>query len=749
MLRALLFTMCSAYTAECALAADADPAHIEEIIVTALKRETPLGTTPLAVTALSGERLEFLGATEFNDYFRRVPGLATADSGSGRKRYLIRGVSTIETGLSQATVAQYIDEIPITDNFDQQPDPRLIDIERVEVLRGPQGTLFGARSMAGTIRTITRKPQLDRFEASGSLSLSQTRFGGTNASLDAVVNAPLGNTLAVRMSAFHSTQDGYIDNVFPGGTFVAAPGSIPPGIPIPPPVTLPAVNEPNFSSVEFSGGRGAVRWIPTDAVTVDVMGLVQVGNIGGVPFYNVQQTGNEANGLLTSIVGDSGNDDKLYLASGTLTYAFDMATLTAVGSYAERENAALNATQVIGPISNGTSSSVAAFGADTQSWTFEARLASNSGDLWDWLLGGYAFMQDRSGTQRMQIGFGSVTVQHSTFASNTDELAAFGELTFRPIEQLAFTVGARYSDYRNRLDRFNIVAPPGSFIGQDPNPPRYQADDTTLKFQLGYTVSDEIFTYALASQGFRPGGFNPNASPGFNNVPSTFASDSLWNYELGAKTAFFDRRFTFNAALYRIDWKNMQVQGFTPAPVGPMPITYATNASGSQIIGLELETEARFSRYISADWSFNHFFKNALTKAAPVNPNGLAPQAGDPLSFNPESSFNAGLEAHAPLSGGWDWFGRVDWSFVGRRFTGFRATLNNGQPNQFYNNLAPYHLLGLRVGVSSGPWRLTVYAENLTDERAVLRQENQGPPTTTLRVTARPRTIGATISARY
>lgn len=731
------------------MAADNAPPQVEEIVVTALKRETPLSTTPLAVSALTGERLEFLDATEFNDYFRRVPGLATADSGNGRKRYLIRGVSTIETGLSQATVAQYVDEVPITDNFDQQPDPRLVDIERVEVLRGPQGTLFGARSMAGTIRTITRKPTLNRFEANGSVSLSQTRFGGLNANLDAVMNVSLGEKIAARASAFYSTQDGYIDNVFPGGRYVAAPGSIPPGVPIPPPVTLAAINVKNFSGVDFAGGRGALRWAPTDALTIDVMGLMQIGKIDGVPYFNVGQTGNEANGLLTSVVGRNGNNDKLYIASGTATYTFDIATLTAVGSYTERLNATRNTTQLTGAISNGTNSSVGSFGADTRAWTFETRLTSNDAGPWQWLIGGYAFSQDRTGAQTMKLGFGSVTLQDSTFASATDELAAFGELTFKPVEKLSLTVGARYSDYRNRLDRFNIVGPPGSFVGQDPNPPKFQEGNTTLKFQIGYEAADDVFVYTLASQGFRPGGFNPNASPGFNQVPTTFASDSLWNFEVGAKTAFFQRRFTLNAALYRIDWKNMQVQGFAPAPIAGMPITYATNASGSEIVGLELEGEVRFNRYLSADWAFNHFFKDALTKAAPVNPTGLAPQAGDPLSFNPETSLNLGLETHASVTEHLDWFARLDWSFVGRRFTGFRSTLNNGQPNQFYNNLAPYNLFGVRAGLSSGPWRFAVYAENLTDERPILRQENLGPPATTLRVTARPRTVGVTVSARY
>jgi hypothetical protein len=165
-------------------------------------------------------------------------------------------------------------------------------------------------------------------------------------------------------------------------------------------------------------------------------------------------------------------------------------------------------------------------------------------------------------------------------------------------------------------------------------------------------------------------------------------------------------------------------------------------------VGLEVEASAAVTDRLSLDLSFNHFFQNELSRNAPVNPNGLAPMEGDPLSFNPVTSFNAGGEHRAPVLG-LDGFLRLDWSYAGRRFTGFRPTLNTGAVNSLFNRLPSYHLFSLRAGVADGPWRLTLSVENLADARPRLVQENnqQGVPST--RVTARPRTVGLNLSVAY
>jgi outer membrane receptor protein involved in Fe transport len=719
-------------------------ARLEEILVTATKRTTDLQLTPLAISALSGEFLQKTGTYDFQDYFRKVPGLAVLDNGAGRKRYLLRGVSSIAAQGSQATVAQYLDEVPLTDNNDQQPDPRLIDIERVEVLRGPQGTLFGARAVSGTIRTITHKPVVGRFEGNASATISNTKFGGTNANLEGVINVPLSDTVAVRMSGFYSREDGYVDNIFPGGVIALTPAQVPPGVPIPPPVAVAAFSQPNYSEVTYYGGRGAFRWQPSDRMTVDLMVLGQQGKLAGVPFYSVGLTGNEANGLKTSVLGGSGNDDQLLIGSGTISYAFDWADLTANASYAKRDNFADAGASLIGPGPAGTST----FGGDMGSMTFETRLASKAEGRWQWLVGGYAFDQNRDSRNTMAIGLGGFTIMDITAHADTTEYAGFGELAFKPIDALTLTAGLRYSDYKNHLHQVFFVTPPGGNLTPDL---LFKENSTTLKFEVTYTASRDVMVYALASQGFRPGGYNPNAAPGFNNVPESYDSDSLWNYELGAKTAWFDHRLTINGAVYMIDWNDMQVQGFTPAPIAASPpITYTTNASTSRIVGLELEASAQMTDRLSFDFSFNHFFKNNLTTDPPPNPNGLAAKAGDPLSYNPETSFNLGGEYRAPLTDTMTGFARVDWSYTGRRFTGFRPFLVNGQPNSIYNNLPPYHLVNVRIGVNAERWRLSLYVDNVADARPIMQQQNlTSPPPATLRVTSRPRTVGASIARNF
>jgi outer membrane receptor protein involved in Fe transport len=721
---------------------------IEEVIVTALKRETTLDATPLAVTAISSELLEELGARDFNAYFQKAPGLVAQDSGSGRKRYVIRGVNNQGSGLTQATVAQYLDEVPITDNFNQQPDPYLVDIERVEILRGPQGTLFGARSMSGTVRTITRKPNLERFEAKGTAILSWTKYGGRNENLEAIVNAPLSDTLAVRASAFYADEEGYIDNDFAGGTFRPVPSQLPPGVVNPAPITLDPVREENFTDVAYSGARGAVRLQPSDTLTLDVTSMVQKGEVGGAPSYDPTATGNERKGLVTAVVGNSGNDDKLWISSITANYEMDWATATAVAAYTDRNNFVLSAAQAAGALFGGGPGSTVTFGADTESWAFEARLASPDVGAWQWITGLYVFSQDRNGRLVDFVGFGNFTVQNVNFVNASDEYALFGELSYAPTDALTLTVGARSSDYKNTLHRFFIVPPPNSRFAAntaDPNPPRFDEKSTTLKFEANYDFSDDALVYVMAAQGFRPGGFNPNAAE-FAAVPDDYDSDSIWSYEIGAKSTWLERRLSARGALYRIDWDDIQGEGFTPNPFGPGQVSYTTNISNARIVGLELETQARLTDELSLDANLNHFFQSELLEPAPAQPGGLMPQAGDKLPFNPEWSFNIGLDYRRAITADLDGSLRIDWSHTGDRITGFRPFTAAGAPFNGYYDFKAYDTVNVRAGVSSGPWRVQAFINNLMDARPVTQQRNFAPLPVVLRNTIKPRTIGLNIT---
>lgn len=723
------------------------PAGIAEIVVTATKRETTLQTTPVAISVVSGRMLDEAGARGFDDYYRQVPGLEVVDNGAGRKRYIIRGVNGQQASMMAATVAQYVDEVPITNNFDLQPDPRLVDIERIEVLRGPQGTLFGARAMSGAIRTITRKPVFGRVEGSATVGLSGTHDGGANERAEAVLSLPLASTAAVRFNGFYSHDEGYVDNVFTGGTFDFSGLPLPPGVPTPPPVTLPSAAEKNYSDVTYYGGRMALRWAANDRLVIDLTGLGQHGKVGGPPQYDPALTGNGS--FKISAFGSRGNSDTLLIGTGTVTYDFDAAQLTAVGAYSYRDNQVLDNTPRSATLENGESRNS---GGVTKGRTVEVRLASKGGGALQWLVGGYYFNQDQNALATMAIGFGGVTVSSIFSNGVAKEYAGFGEATYEIIEHLKLTAGLRYSDTVTALNQIFYIPPPGAPFapgGTNPNPPRFAETNVSLKFSASYDFSKDLFTYFTAAQGDRPGGFNASAVPGFTAVPPGYNHDSLWNYEVGMKSTFLDRRLSVDGAVYRIDWSNMQAESFVNAPIGNRLISYVTNASSARIIGLEIEAASKLTERLSLDVSFNHLFESELTEDAPVNPVGFKPRAGDRLPYSAKTAFNVGADYRRPLTDAISGFVHVDWSYTSGRTTGFRPLLENGQPNDSYNVFAGYHLVGLRVGASSGPWRATVYVDNIADARPVLQQTNATGSGFVGRVTTRPRTIGLTLSATY
>lgn len=749
--RAASGVLVCALTAAPALAQDAVPAagQVEEIVITATKRTTLLQTTPIAVTAITGMQLDFLDARDFAAYARRVPGLNAVDQGAGRKRYIIRGIATDDSNRSQATVAQYVDEVAITNSFGQQPDPRLIDVERVEVLRGPQGTTFGARSMAGAIRTITRKPAMDRVQGNVQLQGSFTKFGGLNASAEAVLNTPVvENVLAVRAAGFYARDEGYVDNVFAGGTFTARANQLPPGVPVPPPTVIARVDDENYSDVRFFGGRILARWTPSDRLTVDAMGLVQKGRIGAPSFYSVQATGNESRGLVMELIGNGASDDDLQVATLTASYDLDFATLTAVGAYSNRDNASDAMANVTGTLDNSGPGTTRAFGNDITGRTAEIRLVSNDDAQLQWLIGGYAFWSQTNSRQRDYLGFTRVVVQHQLSYGDSREKAVFGELSYRFTDRIGVTAGVRYSDYYDRMQRYVIVSPGNVFPPGFVTPESFAEDNVSWKFDVDYRVSDDVFLYAVAAQGFRPGGFNPAPPPSVTNFPASFASDGLWSYELGAKTSWLENRLTANGAVYTVDWSDIQVLSFTPG-VGTMLIPFTTNAGSADIYGAELELTARPAEGLTFDLALNHFLKAELTADMPPSANGLRPLNGDPLPNNSKWSFNLGVEYRRAVWGGLDGFVRLDWSHAGRRTTGFRPTLQNGAVNNGYNNLAAYNLIDARIGVGTREWRATFFVENIFDERPVINQQNFAPLPVTIRNTRRPRTVGVSMRKEW
>ena len=720
---------------------------IDEIIVTATKRETSLLFTPLSITALSGETLETLGALNFEDYFSKVPGLNAVDEGPGRKTYVVRGVNNRESAFAQATVAQYLDEVPITNNQGRQPDPLLVDIERVEVLRGPQGTLFGARSLSGAVRTITRKPVMNDVEARGRASLSFTKFGGANINLDSAINIPIiDDELAMRVVGYYSARDGYIDNDFPGGVFT--PTFLPPGVPPPPPVALAPIQEENINDYLAYGGRALMRWQPNERLTLDLMAMAQIGRNEGSPTYFRDATGDESEGLITTIVNTNGNDDDSWTYNATLAYEMDWAEWTTVASYFTRDTTTENFDSTAGIATMGGPGSSRTFGEDTNIYALETRMATTLDGPLQVLAGLYYFDEQRLGEQVRFEAFRQATVAQSTFDARQDEFAVFGELNFDVTDRLTLTAGGRYSEFDSTVFRVFFISPPMSNIplGPELNPPRYSESATSLKFLAGYDVSDKTYVFVQAAQGLRPGGFNPNFVPGLTTFPETFESDSLWNYEIGGRTELWDDRLFLDGAIYYIDWSNIIVESFgAPPGGGPQVINFPINAGSAEISAIELAANMRLARGFNVDIAFNHFFSAELTEDFPPANGNFIARAGDDLPYNAKTSLNVGMQYRQPIGGGWDGSLRLDWRYVGKRTSGFRPLNADNTINNAYNEYDDYSLFNLRAGVEREQWRLSVFANNLFDARPVVNQRNFFPFDIQTRVSPTPRTVGISI----
>ncbi|QIB65188.1 TonB-dependent receptor [Kineobactrum salinum] len=270
--------------------------QLEEVVVTALRRGTSLQDTPISISALGGDTLARIGADDFEDYVGKVPGLNLLDNGPGSRRLVIRGVQ----GAGEAQVGLYYDEVPVTgapgsasDAGQRQPDIKMVDIERVEVLRGPQGTLYGSGTMGGTLRVITNKPDTTAFSARIGSDLSHTEKGGMNTKVTGMVNVPLiENKLALRVVAYDHDLEGYIDNV--------------------------AYNKDDINDEKTSGGRVSMRWMPTDNFTLTGMYIYQDTETGGGFFYQ-QDVGD----LKTATPARNPFEDEVNIANITGELVFD------------------------------------------------------------------------------------------------------------------------------------------------------------------------------------------------------------------------------------------------------------------------------------------------------------------------------------------------------------------------------------------------------------------------------------------
>jgi iron complex outermembrane recepter protein len=673
-----------------------------DIIVTATKRgEATVMKIPLSVQAFGGEALERRGALEFDDFSRLVSGLQAFDQGPGNKRLILRGINSGGAG----TVGVYVDEIVLTGENSQgtgglQADPKLFDLDRVEVLKGPQGTTFGSSSLSGVVRYLINKPDLTRFGLDGRIQATQQRYAGIGTNLDTTVNLPvIEDVFALRASIFYQYRPGYISNRF----------------------------EKDYNDDTTWAGRVQARLKLGDA-TLDLFYQEQDVDAGLNYFNLTDYAGRPVPKYYQSGPERLGFDENMRLLNATLNYDLGFGTLTATGSHTRRRMQFTRpASQVIASAAGSSNPEDPSLRSVIQQPrlskvdAFELRFASNWGGPVQALAGVYYQRDKRNFASIVSTvnasgyvgggGLYGITLQDRRLYTQITEKAAFGELTWQVTDRFKLVGGLRVFKFDNESQPTVNVRPLGR-AGTGPGVVTKASDSSAIgRVIASYDVSDELMAYAQVAQGYRPGGTNDPAAAALGGVtvPAGFNSDKLVNYEAGLKLNTTDRRFALTMAGFYIDWTDLQTTLFTPtAPGGSTRYTYTGNAGKARVYGAELEATVRPVTSLAIGLSGS--YSNAKLKQT-IEGSGVA---GDRIPYTPKIAGTLSVDYRFDLTDSVAGFVGADESYVGNRATSFpRITA-------MYTPLSSYYTTNIRAGVEFSNYRLTATVKNLFDNDEIV-----------------------------
>lgn len=759
--------------------------QLEEILVTATKRTESLQDVAVAVQALNGSNLEDMNVSAFDDYIRYLPSATAGGRGPGQNTVFIRGMATnqISTMLSgsQGTmpnVALYLDEQPVTAPG-RNLDPYITDIERVEVLPGPQGTLFGASSQAGTVRIITNKPLIDIFEAGFTAGMAATKDGAMSNSAEAHINLPLvDGKFAVRGAFYNDSQGGYIDNVEGSKQLSSGNPSFPAG------ATLgtahnTALVEEDFNDASYRGARLSGRYVVNADWDLLLQHTQQDLSADGVFDYDPTVGDLEVQRYFPDELEDS-------FGQTSWTLEGRLAALDAVytGAYLDREieqridytgysDSGAFVPYYICNYPAYTSCTAPDIGFQGQQWhervTHEFRVSGDLGDRWSVVAGvfyddltietidNYLYLLNNAEEFAPNAPISAAnSIDPSPRASDVgffnditrteSQLAFFGELGFDLVpDTLTATVGLRQynmeSDFTGSSNFTPLRGGPDDDRGRNYDAAPHttsplELDDVIPKFTLTWNASPDVLFYGTYSEGFRPGGFNrggglASANPTFPSPPVTYNTDDVVNYEFGWKTELMNGDMRFNGSAYMINWSDMQLSRFDPVNVSIL--TFIENAADAEIRGIEgdLSWAATDSLVLFGSFSYNDT-ELVETKAQIVE---LVPE-GSSLPLTPELQLNARAR-YSWFVGDYDAYWQLALQYAGETTNSLVAV--DSRKQESYTNA------DFSVGVRAPEgWHAEMYIENLTDERAELFWNTQDDSE---RVTTnRPRTIGLKVS---
>jgi len=672
------------------------PVALQEVIVTAQKRSENLLEVPVPVTALSAQSLLDSNKLRLQDYYTLVPGLNVTPDDFGTPQVTIRGLTT--GAYTNPTVGIVVDDVPFGSSSalgygQQMPDIDPSDLQRVEVLRGPQGTLYGANSLGGLLKYVTIDPSTDRVTGhiqAGGVSVQNGAELGY--SVRGTVNVPLNEQLAIRGSVFTREDPGYVDNVESG--------------------------QRGVNKGDFYGGRVAALWRPSTDISMKVSALYQNSRIDGSPYIgtglaDLQQSDARGTGWYHAA---------LQAYSATVTGKLSGINIISVSGYnITRVGESFDYTPLFAQATQtqfGVAGTPVINHQEVDKFTQEVRFSASAGKYLDWLAGAFYNHENSPGSADLLATdpvSGALVGQweHSSLPSTFAEAAVFAALTLHFTDQFDVQFGGRESQNRQSDGPVVETGPylPVFLLTTSPNtvPKGYSKDSSfTYLVTPRLKLSPELMLYARLASGYQPGGINLPGIP-TEVVPPTYRPDTTNNYELGAKGDLLDHMFTYDVSLYYIDWKDIQLQLFNPMG------GYVANGSRAKSEGVELSVEARPLTGLTAT-AWMSWDDAQLTQSVPAGSQAYG-SPGERLPYSPRWSGNFSLEQQFPVTNGIVGVLGGAVSYIGDR-EGVFASVFSGSPARQY--FPGYWKLDLRAGVTHESWALHLNANNVTNKRGLV-----------------------------
>jgi iron complex outermembrane recepter protein len=722
---------------------------LQEVVVTAQKREEKLHDVPMGVTAITSDDLQSQQLVSFADLEARIPGLSVELIAPGQDRLTIRGENVGGVG---STVTTYIDDTPfgssnaLANGSINAGDFDTWDMQRVEVLRGPQGTLYGAGSEGGLLKYVTNPPDPTQFEGALQVGGEDIAHGGDAGSWKAMVNLPLGSTAAFRISGYDTSLPGFINDV--------------------------PLGETQINASYQAGLRASLLFELGDSFSIRLSGFGQKLHTDGTPYVDViGSAGTPLTPPADQLQPATGlynqqrfiNEPSTYLYknySASLNWNLGWGTATAITSYGTTDqdiftdatSQTLEPGVTFGDLAGSVTGVNTGVGEisdlDVKKFTEEVRVASASSQTLEWQVGAFYTRESSTLDQALptffipsQANTGLESLETIALTALYREWAGFGEVTYHFNPQFDIGLGGRWSQDKQSADQTTgglLVNPPQLTSGTS------SGNDFTYSVAPRWHVSKDTLVYARVASGYRPGG--PNALPPGApvGVAHSYKADSTVNYELGLRTSFLDNRLSADVAAFVIDWTKIQLLQIVE--------NIGINANGGTARSKGVEWTFGLTPVTGLNFTLTGAYVDAyLTSAAPA----AGANDGDPLPYAPKVSTSLDGSYTFPAFGDMNAFFGATWSYIGTREDDFSASTEvvGGVVVSVPNpraQLPDYETVNLRLGLENKKWMLQFYCKNVGDTRGITYYTSQGTPNFGGVIgIAQPRTLGVALTARF